>query len=438
MKSLPSMSCALGLLGALVVCGCGGENGETPVDNGTPEPTEARSEKKQETNPAVTDAAFSELVAGNNAFAMDLYQGLSAPSDNLFYSPLSISVALAMTYAGAKGSSEAQMAQALHFTLPQDQLHPAMDKLILDMAARNLALHDTQEGPKAVKVNLTNAAWAQTGYQFLPTYLDTIAVNYDAGVKLLDFSKDPDAAASVINDWVAEKTEDKIQDLIPPGTLTPVTRLVLTNTLYFYANWAHCFVKESTADGPFHAPAGDVTVPMMQASLSTSWAEGDGWQMAELPYEGGKLVMSVVLPDAGRFDEVRAKLTGDWIAQANGLATQHMVTVRFPKFKFTWGSRSLVEQLKALGMIDPFDLSTADFSGMTTSEKLFIADVLHKAFVGVDESGTEAAAATAVVMSGNAGPDKNLQVDRPFVFFIRDQATGTLLFVGQVADPSRS
>jgi serpin B len=218
--------------------GCGGEGGTDAngVDAGPAAAQEVRSEKKQETNPNVPDADYADLVAGNTGFGMQLYQRLSGAQANLFYSPLSISVALAMTWAGARGTSEAQLAKALQFTLPQSALHPAMNKLILQMAARNVLPHQTPEGTKAVRVNLTNALWAQTGYQFVPAYLDALAVSYDAGVKLLDFSSDPDAAGEVINLWVAQQTEDKIKDLIPPGSLSPVTRLVLTNTLYFYGS----------------------------------------------------------------------------------------------------------------------------------------------------------------------------------------------------------
>jgi serpin B len=175
----------------------------------------------------------------------------------------------------------------------------------------------------------------------------------------------------------------------------------------------------------------------MHGSISSRWATGDGWKLADLPYDGDKLAMTIVLPDAGRFDEIRGKLTATWLADADAASTQDMVVVALPKFKFTWGTKSLKPALEALGMKDPFDPTKADFSAMTTTEPLHIADVLHKAFVGVDESGTEAAAATAVIMSGNGMPDKTLDVDRPFVFLIRDTSTGSLLFVGQVVDPTK-
>lgn len=441
MLSTTSHGLLAALLSGLALCACGGDGGTdpNPVDagSGTTALDEARSEKKQNPSPAVTDAAYQQLVAGNNAFAFDMYQQLATAQDNLFYSPLSMSVALAMTWAGAKGSTESQMAQALHFTLPQADLHPAMDKLVLAMAALNVAPHDTQEGSKSVRVSLNNAAWAQKGYQFLPLYLDTIAENYDAGVKLVDFKNDAPGATKTINDWVAAKTEDKIKDLIPAGALTPMTRLVLTNTLYFYANWASCFEKKATAQETFHAVSGDVTAEIMHGSSSTRWASGDGWKLADLPYDGGKLAMTVVLPDAGRFEEIRGKVSGTWLAEADAASTQASVTIALPKFKFTWGTSSIKTNLEALGMKDPFDASKADFSGMTATEPLHIADVLHQAFVGVDESGTEAAAATAVIMAGNGMPDKTLDTDRPFLFLIRDTSTGTLLFVGQVTDPTK-
>jgi serpin B len=175
----------------------------------------------------------------------------------------------------------------------------------------------------------------------------------------------------------------------------------------------------------------------MHGTLSSDYAVGDGWQMADLPYDGNKLSMTIILPDAGRFDEICTGLTADWLAQSRATMQSTEIAVGLPKFRFTWGSTSLKPALQALGMVQPFDETQADFSGMTTEEQLYIADVIHKAFVGVDESGTEAAAATAVIMAGNAGPPVELTVDRPFVFLIRDE-TGTLLFVGQVTDPTAS
>jgi serpin B len=419
----------------LVGCGSGGGGDEPAPVNETIQ--EARSSLDRDTHPSVSDPNYGTLIAGNNAFAFDLYHQLATGPDNLFYSPLSISVALAMTYAGAKSTTESQMATALHYGLPQAELHPAFDRLTLELDSRNVAPHSTDEGTKSVRVSLVNAAWAEQGYQFVPAYLDTLAVSYGAGVKLLDFAHDPAGSTDIINQWVAEQTEQKIQDLIPDGAIDSLTRLVLTNTLYFYANWRTVFVKEYTSDAVFHAPAGDQSVPTMHNELGVAYAAGDGWQMADLPYDGDNLSMTIILPAAGRFDEIRGGLTADWLAQHSAAMQQQLLSVSLPKFKFTWGTTSLKPALQALGMVDAFSGAEADFSGMTTSEKLYIADVLHKAFVGVDESGTEAAAATAVIMEGNGEPGGELTVDRPFVFLIRD-ASGTVLFVGQVTSPTAS
>ncbi|RLB62927.1 MAG: serpin family protein [Deltaproteobacteria bacterium] len=418
---------------ALVGCSTGEE-----LDPAEGAMLEARSTLERDTSPDVSDASYGTLIADNNAFAFDLYHELATGSDNLFYSPLSISVALAMTYAGAKATTKAEMAAALHYSLPQAELHPAFNQLTLELDSRNIAPHQTTEGDdKSVRVSLVNAAWAQQGYEFVPTYLDTLAVHHGAGVKLLDFSADPAGSTDIINAWVAQQTEDKIQDLIPDGALDSLTRLVLTNTLYFYANWATVFDTDMTHDEVFHAPSGEVTVPTMHGSLDTAYAEGNGWQMAELPYDGEKLSMTIILPDAGRFDEIRNGLTADWFTQSSAAMQHGDLDVSLPKFRFTWGTTSLKPALEAFGMVDAFDGTRADFSGMATGEQLYIADVLHQAFVGVDESGTEAAAATAVIMFGNAEPAAELIVDRPFVFLIRD-VTGTLLFVGQVTNPTAS
>jgi len=398
---------------------------------------EARSNLDRDTNPTVSDPSYAALIAGDNAFAFDLYHQLATGTENLFYSPLSVSVALAMTYAGAKASTESQMATALHYSLPQAELHPAFDRLTLALDSHNVAPHSTDEGAKSVRVSLVNAAWAEQGYQFVPTYLDTLAVSYGAGVKLLDFENDPLGSTHTINTWVAEQTEDKIQNLISDGSIDSDTRLVLTNTLYFYANWKSAFAKESTSDAAFHAPSGDESVPTMHGSILAAYAEGDGWQMADLPYDGDELSMTVILPAANRFDEIRGGLTADWLAQGSAAVQQQEVAVSLPKFRFSWGTNSLKPALQALGMVDAFSATQADFSGMTTGEQLYIADVLHKAFVGVDESGTEAAAATAVIMEGNSASPAELTVDRPFLFLIRD-TSGTVLFVGQVTSPSAS
>lgn len=426
-------------LACLLATACGNSNTDGGGGAGLASPstpTEARSNLPRDTAPSVVDADFQAVLDGNTAFAFDLYGKLSESSANFFCSPLSVSTALAMTWAGARGLTESQMATTLHFPLAQNKMHPAFNKLMLELDSRNVALHQTEEGNKTLKLQLTNAAWAQKNYTFLPEYLDTLAVHHDAGINLLDFQKDPPGTTKIINDWVAKQTEDKIQNLIPDGAITEYTRLVLTNTLYFYGNWATVFDKNQTKDGTFHAPSADVTVPVMHGVAWTGYTEGDGYQMANLPYDGGKLAMTIVLPAAGRFDEIRGNMTAAWLSAAVGKMADHGVSFALPKFRFVWGTESLKKPLETLGMTDAFDTLKADFTGMEPTGELYIGDVLHKAFVGVDESGTEAAAATAVLVLGGGLPDRTIEIDRPFVFFVRDTVTGTLLFVGHVVDPT--
>ncbi|MBI5533613.1 MAG: serpin family protein [Deltaproteobacteria bacterium] len=407
---------------------------------------EARSDKPRDTSPNISDAAFAELITGNNAFAFDLFHKLATPGANHVSSPLSVSVALGMTWAGARTTTESQMATALHFTLPQSSLHTAMNKLLLELASRNTAPKDAASD-KVLRLDLVNAAWAQRGYEFVPAYLDTIAVEYGAGINLLNFTADPKGATDAINGWVASKTQDKIQELIPYDSITGATRLVLTNTLYFFGNWSAPFEKSATADATFHAVSSDVTASMMNRTIQTRYAEGDGWQMAELPYQGNQVAMAIVLPAEGRFDEIQGLLSASWLLAADAGATSTSVDLSIPKFRFTWGTQSLVQPLQALGMVDAF-LPSADFFAMKElsspikDEWLNIGDILHKAFISVDEEGTEAAAATAVIMdacldAGVPPQGKELIANRPFLFLIRDRTTKSLLFVGQVVDPTK-
>jgi serpin B len=407
------------------------------------EPTvnEQRSELGRDTNPDISPADYRAFVSNTNDFGLDVFGELVGGDENVFFSPVSTAVALGMTYAGARGDTAAQMAVVMQNDLPDETFHAAFNQLALDLDSRNIAPHDTQEGTKSVRVSLVNAAWAQENYSLLAPFLDILGTEYDAGMKLLDFKADPDGSRLVINQWVASETEDRIQDLIPPNGIDTGTRLVLTNTLYFYATWQTPFLIESTSDEIFNTLAGgQVTVPMMHGGDYLAYAEGDGYQMVDLPYDGGELAMSIVLPEAGRFAEIRDSLSSDWIDQARAsMSTDSEIQLTLPKFKFTWGTESLKPALEALGMTDAFVYPIANFTGMEPTRELFIGNVFHQAFVAADEHGTEAAAATAVVMDAGAAPIPAtpipFTVDRPFIFFIRD-TTGLILFVGQVVDPA--
>jgi serpin B len=394
------------------------------------------SDRERVVSPHVADADLSKLVEGNSAFAFDLYRFLveQQGDNNLLYSPYSISLALAMTYAGARGETEAQMADALHFTLPQDDLHPAFNALDQELAQRGEGAEGRDQ--KGFRLNIANAIWGQKDYAFLDAFLDRLAMNYGAGLRVLDFGGAPEESRITINDWVSEQTEGRIQNLIPQGAIDPLTRLVLTNAIYFNAAWANPFQEEATRDGPFTLLDGSrIAVPMMHQTESFGYAKGEGYQAVELPYDGHELSMVILLPDRDSFDPFEDSLDVDQAQAIMQNLKRGQVALIMPKFEFD--SRfSLKQALEAMGMPAAFS-GGADFSGMTGSTDLFISDVLHKAFVSVDEEGTEAAAATAVVMKLSVAAEEptTVTIDRPFIFLIRDIETGAILFVGRVVDP---
>ena len=452
---LGGLLAAVSMLG-LVAIGCDSDGGTSPAgltDAGgtTPGPDSGnvnpgpdasgsgesgllQSSLERETDLQIPPADFEALVAGNTAFGLDLYDELLKIEDgNLFYSPHSISLALAMTYAGAQGQTATEMAATMHFDLPQDQLHPAFNALDLELASRN---QPAMEDAMPFRLNIANAIWGQKGYPFLDSFLDALAVNYGAGLRTLDFSADPESCRQTINGWVADRTEQRILDLIPDGAIDQLTRLVLTNAIYFNASWDEKFEEANTADGTFTLlDDTTVTVPLMHQEKTFGYAEGDGYQAVVLPYSGFQVDMQVILPAAGRFAEIEGRLGNGLLADIANHPDHRIVDLTMPKFSFE-SAFSVADALKALGMPTAFDAFAADFDAMADTEELYISDVIHKAFVAVDENGTEAAAATAVIMAGSGMPERaTVTMDRPFLFLIRDQ-TGTVLFVGRVVDPS--
>lgn len=408
----------------LTTAGCGGEVEAV-----------AQSAKQRVAAPNVAASDLANQVDGNSAFAFDLYQVLKEESDNLFYSPHSISLALAMTYAGARGETERQMADTLHFILSQERLHPAFNGLDLELAGRGEGAEGKDD--EGFRLNIVNAIWGQEGVQFLPEFLDVLAENYGAGLRLLDFASALEESRVTINNWVSEQTEGRIKDLIPQGAMDPTTVLVLTNAIYFNAAWAKPFEEGLTEGGAFHLlDGGEVTVPMMKRTEFFGYAEGEGYQAVELPYDGRELSMVILLPQAGKFESFENALEAGRVDGIVDDLVRRQVALTMPKFEFESGF-SLKDALAAMGMPDAFT-GAADFSGMTGSRDLFIGEVLHKAFVSVDEAGTEAAAATAVIMKEAEMPAEPVEVamDRPFIFLIRDVKTGAILFIGRVVDPS--
>ncbi len=375
------------------------------------------------------------VVGGNSEFAFDLYAKLKddpkikKDGGNLFFSPYSISTALAMTWAGARGLTEKQMAEVLHFTLPQAELHKSFGELEKQL----------NEGGErgGYELSVANALWGQAGYNFLKEFSGLTEESYGAGLKEVDFAGRTEKARRTINAWVEEKTRDKIKDLIQPGVLSTLTRLVLTNAIYFKGNWANQFDKKRTEDEPFELTRGkQVTVPMMHIKERFGYWAGAELQVLDLPYEGQELSMVVLLPrQVGGLAELEKSLTlKKWL---RGLRKQEVV-VALPKFEVST-KFELAGHLKAMGMPDAFSLPPADFSGITGDKSLFISNVIHKAFVAVDEEGTEAAAATGVGMQLTSIPSPPVvfRADRPFIFLVRDNRSGSILFMGRVMNPAK-
>ena len=398
--------------------------------------TQAKSDAARVLQPDIPAGTLDTLVAGDNRFALDLYQSLRASGDNLFYSPFSISLALGMTYAGARGVTGAQMADVLHFDLPQNELHPAFNQLDLNLASSGEAENENQQ---PMQLNIVNAVWGQQGYPFLPEYLDLLALNYGAGINLADFTTQAEPVREEINQWVSDQTQERIQDLLAPGVVDASTRMVLVNAIYFKADWQDQFDANNTHQAPFYLLDGtDVTVDMMADNMFLPYLRGENFQAVELPYAGGSAVMDIIMPDEGQFAAFEAAL--DWSSLEAILAAMQPVDMYLSMPKFTFSSDfELAPMLAGMGMPDAFCAGAADFSGMDGTGSLCISNVIHQAFVAVDEKGTEAAAATAVVMEESAMIFTGLElpIDHPFIFLIRDLDSGQILFAGRVLDPGQ-
>lgn len=411
------------------------QNGST--DASTPAPDKPPAGKGAEDPPSGDDV--TTLSHDNGKFAFDLYRELSEGEGNLFFSPYSISTALAMTYVGAVGDTRDAMADTLRFSLPSDRLHGAFEELSGDLGSRTAG---GDEG--SFHLNSANAVWAQEGHPFQDVYLDVVKGSYGGEVSLADFVGDPEGSRSEINGWVGEATHGRIEDLIAPGVIDALTRMVLVNAVYFKAGWFYPFDEGATATAPFYL-LDDTTagVEMMKATEYFGHGVGDGYQVVVLPYAGGEMFMVVLLPDQGLFREFEERLDADLLDEALAQVGQSYVALEMPRFGFDASFR-LADTLKAMGMSAAFDAGAADFSGMDglscaagDDGCLYVGAVVHKAFVSVDEEGTEAAAATGVMMrneSANPMPVE-VRVERPFIFTIIDDATGTNLFLGRVLKP---
>jgi serpin B len=373
------------------------------------------------------------VAKANNAFALDLYGKLAAGEQgNLFFSPNSIETALTMTYAGARGKTAAEMAAVLH-------LPPGSDAIHKDFGAFLGQLNGETGQPRGYELSVANALWGQTGFDFLPAFVNVLKTDYGAGLDEVDYKQNAEGARQAINGWVSKETHDKITNLIGPGVLNATTRLVLTNAIYFKGIWAVPFNKNGTHDEPFHISANeDSKVPMMHRTGEYGCMEAADFQALELPYSGRRLSMIILLPR--RIDglpQLETQLSTSNLSDWFGKFIEKQVAVALPKFRMT-EKFELSPTLGSLGMQDAFNPVTADFSGMTGTKDLFISNVIHKAFVAVDEEGTEAAAATGVVMAARAmmpSAPTVFRADHPFLFLIKDDQSGAILFLGRLATP---
>lgn len=409
----------------------GSPNATVPFTNG--------EEVKLEVPRATTGVAESDLTAvvtGDRQFGLDLLQAV-ADDENVLLSPYSIATALSMLFAGARGTTATEIADVLHVTVDSDVLHAARNEIdqLLVAAPPPPGVDDTRE---PFTIRPANAAWGQGGYPFSPDYLEVLATYYGAGLRLTDFAADPAGATDTINQWVEDATENRIQDLIPPGTIDAASRLVLVNAIWFYANWADPFEPDLTEPGQFTLVDGsELTVPMMHGSPQAGYAATDLYEAVRLPY-AGDAAMVVMLPNQGTPADLIGELSPDAMAPR---WTNASLDVTMPSFEFE-SEIPLKQVLMDLGIRTAFEAPSptagADLTGITPARELFVTDALHKAFIALDEHGTEAAAATALVVGLTAAgpPPQNFVADRPFLFWIEHVPTGEVLFLGQVTNPA--
>ncbi len=425
----------LSILVSVTSCGSGNGPPNLPPNENPDGYKFVASDLTRDEDPNVPAGDLQELVVGNSEFAFDIYRELASEDGNIFFSPFSISQALAMTWAGARNNTEAQIADTMHFTLGQDGLHPAFNRLDLELQSRGEGA--AGKDGEGFRLNIANSTWGQDGWTWLPGFLDVLALNYGAGMRLVDFQSDPESCRLTINDWVEEKTEDRIKDLLPPGSVDAMTTLVLVNAIYFNAAWFEPFEEEDTYSGDFTLlDESTLTTPLMFQNEEHGYMEGDGFKACEIMYDGQELSMVIILPDVGRFDEIESWLSAETVNGIIGAMGNYSVDLTMPKFGYE-SEFSLNDTLYGMGMTDAFTPGVADFSGMDGSLLLYITDVVHKAFVAVDEAGTEAAAATGVVIGYTSIPEyAEFKADHPFIFFIRDLETGAILFLGRVVDPT--
>jgi serpin B len=407
----------------------------TPATSQTPSPSTPTPNKPASDIPVKPGGDAAAAVTASNTFGMNLYQELRAEDGNLAYSPASISIALAMTYAGAKGETAQEMRTTLAFPDQADALHGGWATVM-----------SRWQGAENVQISVANRLFGDKKYTFEPGYLSLTKSRYGAPLEPVDFAGAPEAQRKHINDWVANKTNDLIKDLIPEDGVTSDTRMALVNAIYFKAKWLTPFDDKRTEEAAFAAPGGSVKVPMMSQTEHMKYAEVDGVKIAERPYKNSSFAAMFVLPEKeDGLAELEKKLDAKLLDRWTTALESERVAMKLPRFKIEPKAPVELEAvLLKMGMKTPFVRGKADFTGITNppspADRLFIEQVYHKAFVSMDEAGTEAAAATAVMMGragGKPSEPKSFEADRPFLFFVRDAKTGLVMFAGRVLDPTK-
>lgn len=410
-------------LGLLAVVGCGSGSGSTAGSGST------GGGESPSSSPVALDAA----VSATNRFTAELYRTVARPHANGAASPYSVAVAFGMTREGARGETRSELDAALHLDGDASAAHHAL-------AERLVAI-----GASGVELRTANRVFLEETQQVEPTFETAMRDGFAAPFERVPFIADAESSRVRVNGWVASQTNDRIRDLLPPSSIDANTRLVLTNAVYFHGTWQTSFDRARTQDLPFMVDGTSATpVPMMQTERAMRFGHAEGAAVGELPYTGGEISMIVVVPDAADgLPALLSNLDGDrmqhWI---DALADRPNVIVKMPRFRVApTESLPLSEPMRSLGVRLAFQAGDADLTGIaTTHPPLFVSEGFHRAFVEVNEEGTEAAAATAVVISVRSAPMRppqrdELIADHPFLFFLRDTRTGAILFVGHVVDP---
>lgn len=415
------------LLGSALVTACG------PVE--VDPPGELVKSSKARITQAAPESDQRQAVDDTTTFALDVYRKLPATAENVAFSPWSVTTALSLTYPGARGTTQAAFEAVLHQSLPQDRYHRAMNTLDLALESRGQGAAGRDGKPFRLRSN--NQLFAQQGMTLVPEFLDVLAQEYGAGVRLMDFATKAEPSRKAINGWIDTNTEHLIPELLKEGTITADTRLALVNTLYFNAAWQTPFEHSKTSAGTFTLGDGSTVQAQLMAGedLEVRHAVVDGVMALELPYQNDEVAMLVLMPPAGKLGQLEQSLDAAKLRGYVDALQARTAAVRFPKFEAR-SQADLGDILRALGLGVAFT-GEADFTGLQAEGGLAITSVVHEAVVKTDEAGTEAAAATAVVV-GRVSIPEYLEVNRPFLYLVRDRATGVVLFLGRITRPASS